>query len=64
MIKDTDKTLNKRTYSSLRKQCLIHDELLSYCIATSKIEKIFDFKGKNSELEKRLFHSGSRLFTQ
>ena len=64
MIKDTDKTLNKRTYSSLRKECLIHEELLSYCIATSKIEKIFDFKAKSSDLEKRLLNCANWVFTQ
>ena len=60
-IKETNKNLNKRIYCSLSKQWLIHQQLLSYCIATSKIYKKFDFKAKSSKVEKRLFNSGSRL---
>ena len=63
-IKETDKNLNKRIYCSLSKQWLIHQQLLSYCIATSKIYNKFDFKAKRSDLEKRLFNSASGLFTQ
>ena len=63
-IKETNKNLNKRIYCSLSKQWLIHQQLLSYCIGTSKIYKKFDFKAKTSDLEKRLFNSASGLFTQ
>ena len=48
-IKETNKNLNKRIYCSLSKQWLIHQQLLSYCIATSKIYKKFDFKAKRSD---------------
>ena len=39
-------------YCSLRKQWLIQQQLLSYWIATRKIDKIFDFKAKSYDLEK------------
>ena len=63
-IKETDKNWNKGMYCSLRKQWLIQQQLLSYWIATRKIDKIFDFKAKSYDLEKRLFNSASGLFTQ
>ena len=63
-IKETDKNWNKEMYCSLRKQWLIQQQLLSYWIATRKIDKIFDFKGKSYDLEKHLFNSASGLFTQ
>ena len=63
-IKESDKKLNKRIYCSLSKQWLIHQQLLNYCIGPSKIYKKFDFKGKSSHLEKRLFNSASGLFMQ
>ena len=63
-IKESDKKLNKRIYCSLSKQWLIHQQLLNYCIGTSKIYKKFDFKGKPSHLEERLFNSASGLFMQ
>ena len=63
-IKETLKNLSKRMYCCLRKQWLIHQQLLSYCTATGKIDKIFDFKAKTFDLEKRLFNSASQLFTQ
>ena len=43
-IKETHKILNKRIYCSLSKEWLIHQQLLSYCKATSKIDKNIDFK--------------------
>ena len=51
-IKETDKNWNKGMYCSLRKQWLIQQQLLSYWIATRKIDKIFDFKAKSYDLEK------------
>ena len=63
-IKETDKNWNKGMYCSLRKQWLIQQQLLSYWIATRKIDKIFDFKAKSYDLEKHLFNSASGLFTQ
>ena len=63
-IKETGKNLNKRIYCSLSKQWLIDQQLLIYCIGTTKIDKKFDFKVKSSDLDKRLFNSGSRRFTQ
>ena len=49
-IKETDKNVNKRIYCSLSKQWLIHQQLLSYCIATSKTYKKFDFNAKSSKI--------------
>ena len=63
-IKETAKNLNKIISCSLSKQWLIHQQLLSYWKATSKIYKKFDFEAKSSDLEKRLFNSASGIFTQ
>ena len=63
-IKETDKNLNKKIYCSLSKQWSIHQQLLSYCIATSKIYEKIGFKAKSSDLGKCLFKSASGLFTQ
>ena len=63
-IKETDKNFKKRIYSSLSKWWLIHQQLRSYYIATSKIDKIFDFKAKSSDPEKQFLNCASRLFTQ
>ena len=63
-IKETEKNLNKIMSCSLSKQWLIHQQLLSYWKATSKIYKKFDFEAKSSDLEKRLFNSASGIFMQ
>ena len=63
-IKITDKNLNKKISWSLSKQWLIHQQLLSYCQATSKTYKKFDFKAKSSDPGKGLFNSVSGTFTQ
>ena len=49
-------------YCCLRKQWFIHQQRLSYWIALSKTDKIFDFKAKSSDLEKRLFNSGRAFY--
>ena len=48
-IKKTGENLNKNIYCSLNKQWFIHQQLLSFSIATSKIYKKFDFKAKISD---------------
>ena len=63
-IKITDKNLNKKISWSLSKQWLIHQQPLSYCQATSKTYKKFDFKAKSSDPGKGLFNSVSGTFTQ